>query len=104
RCRCPRATSATARSSATCTAHGSHCGPGPHWDYRPPSRCPSIPVGLSMPMSKSMSTTPSPNLRTSERGATNTMAKLEINDLHVSVDTTDGPKGILHGVDLTVDT
>ena len=32
------------------------------------------------------------------------MAKLEITDLHVSVQTEDGPKGILHGVDLTVDT
>ncbi len=32
------------------------------------------------------------------------MAKLEITDLHVSVDTEDGAKEILHGVDLTVDT
>lgn len=31
------------------------------------------------------------------------MAKLEITDLHVSVETEDGAKEILHGVDLTVD-
>ena len=30
------------------------------------------------------------------------MATLEIKDLHVAVDTEDGPKPILHGVDLTV--
>ena len=30
------------------------------------------------------------------------MATLEINDLHVSVDTEDGPKEILKGVDLTI--
>src|SRR5699024_7706273 len=32
------------------------------------------------------------------------MDQLEITDLHVSVATEGGPKGILHGVDLTVDT
>src|SRR6476469_8977980 len=31
------------------------------------------------------------------------MSKLEINDLHVSVDTEDGPKEILKGVTLTID-
>jgi Fe-S cluster assembly ATP-binding protein len=30
------------------------------------------------------------------------MATLEIHDLHVTVDTEDGPKGILKGVDLTI--
>src|SRR5690349_22052553 len=31
------------------------------------------------------------------------MSKLEINDLHVTVDTEDGPKEILKGVTLTID-
>src|SRR6476659_4001936 len=94
-CRCRRASSTAARSSAGCTARASTWSPA-----SPPGRPPRS-LSLSTPSRSTVTTctSPSPARRT---WRAEPMSTLEIRGLTVTVDIENGVKEILRGVDLTV--
>src|SRR5690606_17112964 len=92
------------------TARSSTCAPASRCSCPRPGRCPSIRSPWKATRSSSTSTPRSPlrpdphfsRPETFESFGVPPMSTLEIRDLHVSVETKEGPKPILRGVDLTV--
>ena len=80
------------RSSAGCTARASTCAPASRPACPPPNRSPPSPIEVTRRRTSYVDTDHHP-----ERSHP-LMSTLEIHDLHVSVDTEDGPKEILKGV------
>ena len=104
--RSPKATWATARSSATCTDPASTCAPASPWACPPPNRWRSTAAALvDDEILVDLTATPDPqpsSRRRQPHHRSSDMSTLEIRDLHVSVDTEAGAKEILKGVDLTI--
>ena len=85
----------TARSSAGCTGRCSTCAPASPPTSPRPSRSPPSPIDVR-------GTRRVRRHRDHPERSHPRMSKLVITDLHVTVDTEDGPKEILKGVTLTI--
>ncbi len=103
RSRSPTARSRAPRSSAGSTARKFDLRTGPRPDCRPPVRRPRVPRDRrrrARARRRRRRRLSEPADPAAPEGTD--MSTLEIRDLHVSVETKEGPKPILRGVDLTV--